>query len=125
MNKETKYDIYSLPSVLMLQHEMNTEMVKDLNETVRPALERLVSMRYELDALVAELSNQQTPIAATSDVLNDGAGDAPRDDAPTLTGQNIAQLLTFATNMRDQIDSTALDTITSLMVRDVNSVIRG
>ena len=32
MTKEMKYDIYSLPSVLMLQHEMDTEMVKDLND---------------------------------------------------------------------------------------------
>ncbi len=32
MNKEMKYDIYSLPSVLMLQHSMDDKMVEDLND---------------------------------------------------------------------------------------------
>ena len=32
MNKEMKYDISSLPSVLMLQHSMDDKMVEDLND---------------------------------------------------------------------------------------------
>ena len=32
MNKEMKYDIYSLPSVLMLQHSMDDKIVEDLND---------------------------------------------------------------------------------------------
>ncbi len=110
----------------MANQSLNIVQKALVNETVRPALERMVKIRYYLDALVLELDNQQNPIAATADVLNDAqTGDAPRGDAPNLTGTNIAQLRAFADNMRTQIDATALNSIVALCVRDVDTIIRG
>jgi hypothetical protein len=106
-----------------MAQSLNSVQKKLVNGTVRPALEKIVAMRYYLDALVAELDNQQNPIAANAEVLNDDpSADAPRSDAPQLTGQRVAQLRAFAANMRDQIDGVALNTLVSLMVRDVATV---
>ena len=55
MNKETKYDIYSLPSVLMLQHEMNTEMVKDLNDYLDD-LQKSKDKKSASDDLVGQIN---------------------------------------------------------------------
>lgn len=96
-----------------------------VNETVRPAIEKIVAMRYYLAALVAELDNQQTPIVNNTEVLNDDRErDAARDDAPTLTGQNLNQLRNFAQNMVNQIDGASLNALIRLMVRDVDTVTR-
>lgn len=96
-----------------------------INQTVRPALEKLVAIRYYLDQLVTELDNQQNPIPNVADDLNDDpSADAPRSDAPTLQGSNVTQLRNFAANMRDQVDGTALSSLVSLMVRDVATVTR-
>jgi hypothetical protein len=104
---------------------LNEVQIDLVQITVRPALEKLVGIRYYLDALVQELDNQQDPIANTADDLNDATGGlSPRTDAPTLQGSHVTQLRNFAANMRDQIDGTALNTLTSLMVRDVNKVIQ-
>ena len=107
----------------MPNQSLNTVQKNLINDTVRPGLEAIVSMRFYLDALVSELDNQQDPIAATADILNDDlAGDQPRPDAPNLTGQQVAQLRTFSAAMRDEIDGVALNTLIALMVRDVNTV---
>lgn len=109
----------------MPTQQLSPQQRQHVNETVRPAIEQLVAIHDWLDGLVTELSNQQEPIANTSDLLGDGPdGTAPRTDAPTLTGQNVAQLLTFATGMRDQITNVALSALVKLSVRDYNTIKR-
>lgn len=109
----------------MPNQSLSTVQKNLVNETVRPAIETLVAIRYRLAAIVDELDNQQEPIASTPDILNDDPqGDQPRDNAPNLTGQQITQLRNFAANMRDQIDGTALNTLISLAVRDVPTIVR-
>lgn len=109
----------------MPNQSLNTVQKNLVKETVRPGIEALIAVRFHLDALVQELANQQDPIAATADTLNDDpAADAPRSDAPNLTGQQVSQLQTFAASMRDQIDSTALNTLIALATRDVPTITR-
>lgn len=104
-----------------------TTVQRDLvNGTCRPMIERFVLFCHELDAFVLEMDNQQDPITANGDDLGDGAdGTAPRDDAPVLTGTLLAQLRTFAANMRAEVSDTALDTLVALCVRDVRTITRG
>ena len=88
-------------------------------------LEKIINFYYYLDGLVTELDNQQDAITNSVDELgDDGTGLNPRSDAPTLTGQHVAQLRAFAANMRDQVSASALDILVSLAVRDVNTIIR-
>ena len=96
-----------------------------VNETVRPSIEKLIAIRYYLDAFVQEMDNQQDPISTAADVLNDDPdSDAARSDAPNIQGNNLTQLRNFAANMRDQIDGTALNALTALAVRDVPTITR-
>jgi len=109
----------------MATQELNEVQRLFINETVRPAIEKIINFRYQLVQLVDEMSNQQTPIANTTDVLGDGpGGTVPRSDAPALTGQNVAQLLTFATGMRDQVSTAALNQLIQLAVRSVNQIVQ-
>ena len=109
----------------MALQTLNEVQVAYVNEVVRPMIERLVRVYSQLDAFVLEAGNQQDAIANTADQLADEDGSTARTDAPALTGQHVAQLLTFATNMRDQINGAALNTLIALMVRDYETVIRG
>lgn len=109
----------------MPNQSLSTVQKNLVNETVRPAIESLIAMRYKLAAIVDELDNQQDPIASTADILNDDPqADQPRDNAPNLTGQNITQLRNFSANMRDQIDGVALAALIQLAVRDVPTITR-
>lgn len=96
-----------------------------VNEVVRPMIEKLIRFRSELDAFVLDYANQQTPLPTTAVNLDDNtSGTAPRTDAPTLQGSNVASLNTFCTNMRDQISGTALNTLVQLSVRPVEQILR-
>lgn len=104
---------------------LNEEQRNYVNGTARPQIERLVAIWHELDAFVREADNQQDPIANVADILNDGTnGTTPRTDGPQLMGSHITQLRNFCANMRDQISSTALNTLITLMVRDFRTVVK-
>jgi hypothetical protein len=104
---------------------LNPVQVQYVNAVVRPMIERLILFRSELDAFVLDYDNQQTPLPTTAAVLDDNAaGTAPRTDAPTLTGAQVAQLRTFCAGMRDQISATALNTLVQTAVRSVEAILR-
>ena len=104
---------------------LTTEQKVFVNKTKRQGLEYVVRLRYYLDALVSAIDNQADPIAADTEVLNDDRlSDAPRADAPQLQGVHIKQLRDLAAGMRDQISAENTSALSSLMVRDLNTVIR-
>lgn len=104
---------------------LNQVQVKFVNEAVRPTIERLIFFRSQLDAFVLDYDNQQTVLPTTATVLDDNAdGSAPRPDAPQLTGAQVASLRTFCANMRDQISTTALNTLVNVAVRPVEMILR-
>ena len=104
---------------------LTTEQKVFVNKTIRQGLEYVVRLRYYLDALVSAIDNQADPIAADTEVLNDGRlSDAPRADAPQLQGVHIKQLRDMAAGMRDQLSAGDTGVLASLMVRDLNTVIR-
>ena len=104
---------------------LNAEQKVFVNKIIRQGLEHVVRMRYYLDALVSVIDNQQYPIVADTEVLNDDRlSDAPRADAPQLQGVHIKQLRDLAAGMRDQISAENTSALSSLMVRDLNTVIR-
>jgi hypothetical protein len=96
-----------------------------VNEAARPMIEEIIRMHARLQNFVADYDNQQVPITADSEVLNDGDGTSPRADAPTLTGLNLQQLRSFANNMAGQINGSTLNVLISLAVRDVDTIRRG
>ena len=104
---------------------LTTEQKVFVNKTIRQGLEYVVRLRYYLDALVSAIDNQADPIAADTEVLNDDRlSDAPRADAPQLQGVHIKQLRDLAAGMRDQISAENTSALSSLMVRDLDTVIR-
>ena len=104
---------------------LTTEQKVFVNKTIRQGLEYVVRLRYYLDALVSAIDNQVDPIAADTEVLNDDRlSDAPRADAPQLQGVHIKQLRDLAAGMRDQISAENTSALSSLMVRDLDTVIR-
>ena len=110
----------------MAIQELNEVQRAYINETVRPAIENMIKFRYKLAMLVDEMSNQADPILNNADTLGDGeGGTVARTDAPELTGQNVQQLLGFATTMRDQVSTVELNSLIKLAVRDVNTIVGG
>lgn len=110
----------------MATQNLNEVQRAYINGTCRPMIERLIKLCDELDSFLLEAANQQTPITNNGDDLGDGAsGTAPRTDAPKLTGAQIASLVTFATNLRAQINASALNTLVSVAVRDVATINAG
>jgi len=107
-----------------MAQSLNQVQKKLISETVRPGIEKMIQISRYLDGLAMELSNQQYPIANNDEVLNDGNGDNPREDAPSLTGADIANLLTYANNMQSQI-SASIPSLVSKSVRSVNDITRG
>jgi hypothetical protein len=109
----------------MANQSLNTVQKNLINATVRPGIEKIIWMHRYLDNLIIELSNQQTPILSSVDILNDDPIlDAPRQDSPNLTGTDVASLLTFATNMRNQVGS-EIPALVGKAVRDVDTITRG
>ena len=107
-----------------MAQDLNEVQRDFVNETCRPMIEQLVRFHYMLALFVDEADNQQTPIVANAEELNDADdGLAPRSDAPVLTGDNIASLRTFAANMRDQISVAALNQLIALSVRNVTNIV--
>ena len=108
-----------------MANTLTTEQKVFVNKTIRQGLEYVVRLRYYLDALVSAIDNQADPIAADTEVLNDDRlSDAPRADAPQIQGVHIKQLRDLAAGMRDQISAENTSALSSLMVRDLNTVIR-
>lgn len=93
-----------------------------VREVARPMIERLIIALDDLDSYIVSANNQQTPIVNSADILGDEDGVSPRVNAPTLTGTNIAQLLTFVTNMRAQVTTAQLNALVALAVRDVRAL---
>ena len=106
-----------------MAQNLSTIQKKFVQETCRPMIEELIKMRYKLDAFVKDYDNQQTPIVANEEILNDGVGDNPREDAPNLTGTRLSQLRTFSNNMLNQIDS-SISVLVELSVRDLYTIIK-
>ena len=99
--------------------------VKFVTEAVRPMVEKLILFRSQLDAFVLDFDNPQTPLPTNGTVLDDNAtGDAPRPDAPQLTGAQVTALRNFAAGMRDQISGTSLNTLVTVAVRSVEQILR-
>lgn len=109
----------------MATQTLNTVQRNHVNETVRPAIERVVGFLAYLDDVIDEMDNQQDAITASGDDLGDGAdGAAPRTDAPVLNGNNVAHLRTFLGNMRGQVSDVQRDVLIALMVRPLAQVVR-
>ncbi len=94
--------------------------------TSRQMIERLIKMRFELDAYVLDFDHQQVPLPTDAVALDDNStGTVPRDDAPELTGAKVQSMRNFAAGMRDQINDVALASLVELAVRDVDTIVRG
>lgn len=106
--------------------DLNPVQVKLVNETIRPGIEKILAISYYVEALVAELDNQQDALPTDGAVLNDANGGVtPREDAPNLTGINITQLRNVANNMAAQLDGPTRDALIALSVRDVPTIQQG
>jgi hypothetical protein len=104
---------------------LNQVQVKFVNEAIRPMIEKLIRFRSELDALVVDFDNQQTPLPTDGTVLTDNTdGSAPRADAPQITGAQATALRTFCAGMRDQINASAHNILVQLSVRSVEQILR-
>lgn len=91
----------------------------------RQVVERVILFRSQMDAFVLDYDNQQSPLPTTAAVLDDNdAGTAPRSDAPQLTGQQVQQLRNFCAGMRDQVTAANLNTLISVAVNDLESILR-
>lgn len=100
--------------------------VRFVNDTVRPMLESLILFHDRLKNFVDDYDNQQSPLPTDATVLTDNTdGSAARADAPQLTGANVQSLRTFCANMRDQVTTANRNALIAVMVRDLNTVLRG
>ena len=96
-----------------------------ISETVRPFLEDMVRITSRMDTFMLDYDNQQNAIATTETDLGDGVdGTAPRTDAPVMTGTQLGTLRTIVTTMRAGITAGQYNALISLLVRDLNTVIR-
>jgi len=105
---------------------LNEVQVKFVNEAARPLIEELVRIKMTiLDPFVVDFDNQQDPLPTDATILDDGnGGEAPRTDAPKLTGANVTALRNFANNMANQISDVDLAAMVELAVRPVAQIIR-
>ena len=97
-----------------------------VNNAARPHLEVMIRIIHQLDTFIADYD----AIQATGDALPtdttilDDAGAAPRDDAPNLTGTDLANMKTFSANMSAVVGATAKNVLIGKMVRELSSVLR-
>ena len=105
---------------------LNQVQVDHINAAVRPHMEQIILALHVLDTFVAD----HDAIQAGSDALPedatvlDDAGDAPRDDAPQLTGAQVKTLRDLSAAMSAEISPAVKQTLISRMVRPLNAVLR-
>eukprot|EP00919_Chromeraceae_sp_WS-2016_P051755 GHVR01122725.1.p1 GENE.GHVR01122725.1~~GHVR01122725.1.p1 ORF type:complete len:110 (+),score=14.77 GHVR01122725.1:143-472(+) len=103
--------------------DLNETQVRLVNETARPAIEKILAISYYVEALVDELDNQQDALPTDAEVLNDGSGGtSPRTDAPNLTGAQVVALRNVANNMAAQLDGPTRNALIAVAVRDVPTI---
>ena len=109
----------------MANQTLKPQQKRFVNETVRPAFERLIEMKLYFDALLMEMENQQSPIVISEDILADDIKtDQPRSDAPQLTGQNVENLRQIVSYLLSQINSEQISDAVKLSVRSVPQIIK-
>ena len=106
---------------------MNQVQIKHVNETARPFMESLVKIKHDLDVFVADYDALQAgndALPEDSTVLDDNVtGNAPRDDAPQLIGQNLKALRDFAASMSSVVSAQAEQVLIQKMVRSLAVVL--
>lgn len=106
---------------------MNQVQVKFINEAARPHMEDIVRALHILDTFIADYDALQASTDALPEdttVLNDNkTGDAPREDAPTLTGANVKALRDFSANMSAIVTPAAKTVLIGKMVRPLSVVL--
>ena len=97
-----------------------------VNNASRPHLEVMIRILHELDTFIADYDAIQASGDAlpTDSTILDDAGAAPRDDAPNLTGTDLANMKTFSANMSAIVGATAKQVLISKMVRSLNTVLK-
>lgn len=105
---------------------LNTVQTSHINGAARPMLETLIKIAHDLDTFVADhdaIQASSDALPTTSAVLDD-AGDAPRDDAPNLTGADLQNLRDFSANMSAVLTDPAKQILIGKMVRPLNTVLK-
>ncbi len=106
---------------------MNQVQIDFINNTVRPQMETIIRDLHELDTFVADYDAIQAgsdAIPEDATVMNDNrTGDAPRSDAPELTGAQIKVLRDLSASMSAIIDGPTKQTLVSRMVRALATVL--
>ena len=105
---------------------LNTVQQDFVNGAARPHMETLVRVLHELDSFVADYDALQSTGDAlpTDATVLDDAGNAPRDDAPNLTGADLQNLRDFSANMSAIVGTVAKQTLIARMVRPLAAVLR-
>lgn len=105
---------------------LNPIQVQHINEVIRPAVESMVRALTKAELFVAEHEALQAgpdAIPETTDILDD-AGDAPREDAPVITGEFVKHLYDTAVALRGQVTEEEKKILIQKMVRSLAAVLR-
>lgn len=109
----------------MAVQPLNQVQIAFVNEAVRPMIESLLRADAALRSFVLDYDNQQTAILTSADDLGDNvAGNAPREDAPILTGASLLQLRNLC-NTRILDETTERNPLIALSVRTYDDIVRG
>ena len=88
---------------------MNQVQIDFINTAARPQMELLVRVLHELDTFVADydaLQGGPDAIAEDATVMDDNAaGDGPRDDAPTLSGEEVKTIRNLSASMSAEVSA--------------------
>lgn len=107
---------------------MSNQVQRDfINNAARPHMEEMIRMIHVLDTYIADYNALQASadvLPTTAAILDDGTDTAPRDDAPQLSGEDLANMATFSANMSAVVGAVAKQTLIGKMVRNLNSVLR-
>jgi len=97
-----------------------------VNNALRPAIERTIQNKHYEDTFIADYDAIQASADALPEdaTILDDAGDAPRSDAPTLTGIQGSQLRSLLAARSAVITPVIEETFIGKMVRSLNSVLR-
>ena len=109
----------------MAIQELNEVQRRFVNEGARPHIEKLLLAKHLMDTFILDATNLSDAIANNTDILADGDGTSPRTDAPQLTGQNLAQLVTYTALAADQIDGVFKNALIKLSVRRLETILKG
>lgn len=107
---------------------MSNQVQRDfINNAARPHMEEMIRMVHVLDTYVADydaLQASSDALPTNAVVLDDGTDTTPRDNAPQLSGADLANMATFSANMSAVVGTVAKQTLIGKMVRNLNTVLR-